>query len=71
MSGRYRIRVRHLVSPFDVTSSPVPEPDRQWTWCGRLLYHVEPIPKRGPVCKVCVRALERAQRSKPMIGAMQ
>jgi hypothetical protein len=53
---RYRIRVRHLVSPFDCTGKPAPATERGWTWCGRLLYHVEPIPKTGPVCKVCERA---------------
>jgi len=58
VASRWRIRVRHLVSPFDCTGKRVPPADRGWTRCGRLLYHVEPQPKRAHLCKVCVRARE-------------
>lgn len=48
-------RVRHLVSPFDCTGKRVLPADRQWTRCGRLLYHVVPQPKGAPACQVCER----------------
>lgn len=48
-------RVRHLISPYDCTGKVVPVTDRAWTRCGRFLYHVQPQPKRVPVCKVCER----------------
>ncbi len=51
-------RVRHLVSPYDCTGKRVTLADRGWTRCGRLLYHTEPQPKRGRVCKVCARNKE-------------
>lgn len=56
-------RVRHLVSPLDCCGRRVPAKDRQWTRCSRLLYHVWPNPKRGPVCKVCERNRAKEQRN--------
>ena len=58
-----RKRVKHLISPFDCIGKRVPKKDQQWTWCGRLRYHIEPNPKSGHVCKVCLRSYEKGKPS--------